>query len=101
RTMVGWLGKVEFASVSDLVSFSGLLGPEGTELWAQGQRFTVLGAVGDATLITAGGVRLKLLLDSSGIGLDFLGIENTDQIFKEALPKGIPVIPIGGDYPDG
>ncbi len=66
-TMVGWLGKVEFPTVAALKAFAGPLGPDGTEISAQGFRYEVAasGAV-DEHLTTAGGVKLYALPGSDG-----------------------------------
>lgn len=60
--MQGWLGKVSFKTVANLLAFTGPLGPVGTSIEAQGFRYEVL-ASGDAAfhIQTVGGVRLKVL----------------------------------------
>lgn len=40
-TMVGWLGKVEFPTVTALLAWTGPLGPFGTIVWAQGFPYRV------------------------------------------------------------
>lgn len=65
-TMVGWLGKVEFPTVAALRAWDDELGPEGSEIWADGQRFKVLAStIYNPDEVTDGGAKLRYLSGSA------------------------------------
>lgn len=62
RTLVGWLGKIVFPLVRNLLEFDKTLGPVGTEIEAEGYRYKIAAAASaDINVFTSGGVPLFVM----------------------------------------